>query len=145
MPVITKADVKTPSITIGGIEMSCHGRQIQITLERTPSMDTWCSKGVTGKLVNAFFQSWGVDGTEAVLRPLVNSTVEIIFNPGGEAVIASVDNPIVRGTAIVPPFDFVNVEPGDDDQGVTLIPITFSFIEGSLEKTIDDLAYTPLA
>ncbi len=137
MPVIPKADVKTPSLTVGGTELSCHGRKINIPADRKPSKDTWCSSGVTHRLEVSFFQSWGAGGLEAVLRPLVNTSVEIIFNPES-GTVASVDNPMLKGIAKVPPFDFINVEPGDDDEGVTLLDMSFTFQEGSLKKSVAD-------
>jgi len=141
----TKLDVKNPSISIGGTEMACNGNGIDVTFTPNPARDTWCEKGVDARLVNAMFQSFGPDGTETILRPLVNTEVEIIFNPGGEGEPASVDNQIIKGTAIVPPFDFVSAKPGDNTEGVTNLQITFAFLEGSVEKTIDDALWTAMA
>ncbi len=132
----TKADIKLPSITLAGTEMQCYSRLTRIEPIRNTRKDTFCKKGYDWRLTNGYFQGFGPTGFETLVRPLVDTLVQVIFDPG-LAASASDANPHLRGDVLVPNFTFVDVEPGDSDEGVTLVQMEFTYVDGTVEKTID--------
>lgn len=129
----TKFEMVDPSLTLGGTELKCHGKRLSMLSELNPATDTWCSKGVIYKVVSENFQSFGADGFETLVRPLVNTQVELILKP--DDATASVDNPHFKGTVKVAPFNIVDAGASEGD-GHTTLNISWTFVEGTVMKDI---------
>ena len=136
----TKLKNSDPSLTIGVVEMKCHGRRIRINADEDPDGATFCDpygSSYTAEL--EVFQSFGADGLETVLRPLVNTIENFIYTPA-DGVAASVDNPHFRFDARVPPFPVI-------DAGIrefSPFTIPFEVEEGTMEKSIDGTTWTAI-
>lgn len=136
----TKFKQSDPSLTISGNEMKCHGRRIRIPSTTDPDGATFCDPFGTAYTPELeVFQSFGTDGLETLLRPLVNTIVDFVYEPDG-AEDASVDNPHYKWEARVPPFPVV-------DAGIReFSPFTISFEaeEGTMKKTVDGTTWTDI-
>jgi len=139
----TKHKNSDPSLTIDGNEMKCHGRRIRLNADEDRDGATFCDpygSSYVGEI--EVFQSFGVDGLETLIRPLVNTIVQVVYTPTelGVAEDPSEANPQYRFDARVPPFAIV-------DAGIReFSPFTLSLEaeEGTMEKTIDGTTWTKI-
>lgn len=139
MPAPTKIK-QSPSLTLDGNEMNDHSRRAVITSTRDTDGATFKRPfGSAFAVEIEVFQSFGADGFETIMRPLVNTIVEAVYSPkDGE--VASVANPHLKCQVRIPPFDFINS--GIDE--FSPFSMTLPAEEGTTEKSVDGTTWTAI-
>jgi hypothetical protein len=111
-----------PLILLGdnatGVEVQCMANQVQATADQDDTTtETFCGSYTSYKaevwtITLTALQSFGDDGLETLVRPLVGQVIPFTIVPEADDAI-SVDNPAMWGTARVKVFSFLDANVGE--------------------------------
>jgi hypothetical protein len=104
-------------------ELACYTSHIELSPDvSTTTLDTMCGSvdypgAVKWSLIATLYQSWDTDGTEAVLKPLVDAAVPCTFVVSADKDQAiSLMNPGWTGEVIPQPYSPLNGDAGDGSE-----------------------------
>lgn len=103
--------------TVSGVEISCAGTHLAATPDQSDNtIETFCGSFTTYKppkwtVVFTVAQSYGTTGSWTLIHPLCGTVVPFVIKP--DQATASVDNPVMSGTAVVKHLGFIDAAPGE--------------------------------
>jgi hypothetical protein len=110
-----------PYIRLGptgsGVDISCAGTNLTATADQDEAtVETFCGSYTSFKapkwtVTFTLAQSYGAGGTWTLIHPLCGTTVPFEIRP--DQATASVDNPVMSGTAVVKQLPFIDGAPGE--------------------------------
>ena len=112
--------LNSPQISIGGIDLKCHARQVSLTPDQEfVDISTFCNPGgeapgqASWTLSLTGLQSFdGTDGLYNQLQPLEGTNVAFEVTPDDTAAV-SATNPKASGTVYVPLVPFIDAGVGE--------------------------------
>ena len=103
--------------TGSGTEISCAGTNLQASCDQDENtVDTFCGSYTSYKapkwtVTFTLAQSYGANGTWTLIHPLCGTQVPFEIRP--DQATASIDNPVMSGTALVKQLPFIDGAPGE--------------------------------
>jgi hypothetical protein len=117
MPAVTPYYMTHPVLLLGptatAVELQCYANKVETNVDQDETVTkTFCGLYTSygpekWTIVITVVQSFGADGLWTLVQPMAGTVQPFVLMAGPDAV-ASVDNPVMSGTAMVKAFPFMS-------------------------------------